>query len=438
MYRLMSVLLMCCALTAHAASDSTSDSTNDATDKQVSDTQPEGYQAGYGDIPEFGGPDGVSGQLKQADRADPSLFAWEAPERWLKPWYDWKGRLQDKHGFALGFYASVLGQAASDTTTGDDEAVGVIHRFNGSWTLVNRGRKDPGRIEWRIEYRSRSLGQQAPMDLSAAVGAAAVNTGFPYTREFDADLSVLNWTQGFREETIGVTAGRLAFDVYLDAMPFQTVAGGFLNRIFVLNPTIATTGIGALGAVGRGFVGKNIIVGAQIYDGNAVNGDFDWDTFEEHEYLKAVDVAWVPSAARRKTDKIQFTYWAKDRREKAGVSSGHGWAVSANWQVTEKLLPFVRFGHSNGGAGVAAETSLSGGFKYTVRPDQAWTFGIGWAEPANRPSGTDNEIAVETSYELKLAKNLSLLPDLQLIRNPANNPTESSVWVVGLRVIVTL
>jgi len=430
MCRLMLVLLMCCSLTAQA--------TNHVAAKQDGDTQQEGYQAGFGDIPEFGGPDGVAGQLKQADRADPSLFAWEAPERWLKPWYDWKGRLQDQHGLALGFYASMLGQAASDTTTGDDEALGVIHRFHGNWTLINRGRKDPGRIEWRVEYRSRSFGQQAPMDLSAAVGAAAVNTGFPYTREFDPDLAVLNWTQGFREETIGMAVGRLAFDVYLDAMPFQTVTGGFLNRVFVLNPTIATTGIGALGAVGRGFVGKNFIVGAQIYDGNAANGDFDWDTFQEHEYLKAVDVAWVPSAARRKTDKIQLTYWGKDRREKAGVSSGHGWAVSANWQVGEKWLPFLRFGHSNGGAGVAAETALSGGFKYTVRPDQAWTFGVGWAEPANKPSGTDDEMAIETSYELKLAKNLSLLPDLQWVRNPANNPGESSVWVIGLRAIVTL
>jgi porin len=430
MHKYIILLTLCLSLTVHAAEQGATE--------QVGDKQQTGFQAGYGDVPEFGGPDGVSGQLKKADEARASTFEWEAPGRWFQPWYDWKGRMQDENGLAMGFFFSFLGQTASETTTGDDDALGNILRFQGSWTLVNRGRKDPGRIEWRVEYRNRMLGQQAPMDLSGAVGAQASNTGFPYTRNFNLDLAVLNWTQGFRDETIGMAVGRLAFDVYLDAMPFQTVSRGFLNRAFILNPTIATTGIGALGAVGKALVGQNFIVGAQIYDGNAVNGDFDFDTFQEHEYLKAVDVAWIPSYGRRKTDKIQFTYWDKDARDAAGVSSGHGWAVSASWQVTEDMLPFIRFGHSNEGAGVAAETALSGGVEYKILPDQFWTMGLSWAKPANKPSGTDNEVVFETSYKFQLAKNFSLLPDFQLLIDPANQPDESSVWIIGMRAIVTL
>ncbi|MFW2406096.1 MAG: carbohydrate porin [Gammaproteobacteria bacterium] len=397
-----------------------------------------GFQSGYGDVPEFGGPDGVSQQLKKADRHKESTFDWQAPERWLKPWYDWKSKVQDNRGIAMGFFFSVLGQVASDTTTGDDDALGGIYRFHGSWTLVNRGRKDPGRIEWRIENRSNIGGFQAPGTLGGAVGAAALNTGFGYSEKFKTDLSVLNWTQGFREETVGVAVGRLAFDVYLDAMPFQTFSRGFLNRAFLVSPTIGTTGIGALGTVARGFLGKNFMLGGQIYDANAASGDFDWDTIQENEYLKAVDLAWTPSYARRKTDKIQFTYWDKDAREKAGVSSGHGWAVSASWQVGEKLLPFLRFGHSNGGAGVAAESAVSGGFEYAVRPDQAWSLGVGWAEPANKPAGADDEYVIETSYKFQLAKNFSLLPDLQLLIDPVNQPSKSSVWIFSVRAILTL
>lgn len=397
-----------------------------------------GFQAGYGDVPEFGGPEGVSGQLKTADQERESTFRWEAPERFLAPWYDWKGKIQGDHGVATGVFFSFLGQAASDTTAGDDDALGGIYRFHGSWTLVNRGRKDPGRIEWRIEKRSDVFGAQAPSSLSGALGAAALNTGFGYSANFNADISVLNWTQGFREETVGVAVGRLAFDVYLDAMPFQTFSRGFLNRAFIVNPTIGTTGIGALGAVAKGFIGKNFIVGGQIYDGNAASGDFDFDTFKEDEYLKAVEIGWIPSYARRKTDKIQFTYWDKDARQLAGVPSGHGWAVSASWQLNEQWLPFVRFGHSDGGAGVSAESALSGGFEYKVRPDQAWTLGIGWAEPVNPPAGTDDEYVIETSYKFQLAKNFSLLPDLQVLFNPANNPAKNRVWVFGLRAILTL
>ena len=66
--------------------------------------------------------------------------------------------------------------------------------------------------------------------------------------------------------------------------------------------------------------------------------------------------------------------------------------------------------------------ALSGGFEYKVQPDQAWTVGAGWAKPANRPSGTDNEMVIETSYKFQLAQNFSLMPDLQLLIDPANQP----------------
>jgi porin len=392
-------------------------------------------QSGYSKLEQFGGPDGVSGQLIESDRKRESIYEFKS----FKPWFDWKGKIQNEYGVALGFFFSVLYQNASDTLAGqDDDTLGGIYRFQGSWTIINPGGKNPGRIEWRIENRGNIGSFQSSSQLSGAIGIAALNTGFAYADNFKTDLSVFNWTQGFGDDTVGLAVGRLAFDVYLDAMPFQTFSRGFLNRAFVVNPTIGTTGIGALGFVSKGFVTENIIIGGHIYDGNAVSGEFDFDTFQEHEFLKAVEFGWTPSYARRKLDKIQFTYWDKDARVKAGVPSGHGWAVSANWQVGDKWLPFVRFGHSNGGAGVAAESALSGGFEYTMRKDQAWTFGVGWAEPANKPPGTKDEYVIETSYKFQIAKNFSLLPDMQLVIDPANNPTESSVWILGLRAILTL
>ncbi len=147
---------------------------------------------------------------------------------------------------------------------------------------------------------------------STAIGAGVLNSGFGYSESFDADISVLNWTQGLNDDRIGIAAGRLAFDVYLDAMPFQSFSRDFLNRAFVINPTIATTGIGALGFVAKGFVGENIILDGQIYDANAVSGEFDLDTVKEGEALKALEIGWTPSFSRRKTDKIQLTYWKKD------------------------------------------------------------------------------------------------------------------------------
>jgi porin len=393
-----------------------------------------------GDARSFGGPEGVSSQIDIAYEDKDSTFEPGGLERGMQSYYDWKQRLKDEHGFAIGFTGYWLYQNASDTLGSEDDAWGQIYRLQGNWTLLGRGTGHPGRIEYRIEHRSNIGSNLSPSELGGQVGAAALNSGFAYSANFDTDLAVFNWTQLFNNQTIGVAAGRMAFDVYLDAMAFQTFSKGFINRAFVLNPTIGTTGIGALGAVAKGFVGKQVWLGGQIYDGNAASGKFDMDTFDEGEWLKAVEIGWTPAIDRRKTDRIQFTYWYKDERTKAGVPKGGGWAVSTSWKVSDKAFPFLRFGHSDGGAGVAATDAASIGLEYTTRPDQALNLGFGWAEPVSPASGPKlrDEYVLEASYKFQLLRGLSLLPDLQYIKDPAKNPTTNSVWVVGLRAILTL
>ena len=96
---------------------------------------------------------------------------------------------------------------------------------------------------------------------------------------------------------------------------------------------------------------------------NAVSGDFDIDTLEEGEFLKSAEIAWAPSPARYKTDRVQLTYWHKDARTASGIQQGEGWVLSATYQVKEKWLPFLRLGDSDGGAGTSAEKS----HQYRVR-----------------------------------------------------------------------
>lgn len=382
------------------------------------------------------GPEGVAQKLKTAESST-SIFPQPA---WLQPYDSWKKHIKDNYGISFGLSAYWLYQAASDSPGDDDDAFGGIYRFQGSWVAFGRDTGHPGRLEWRVENRSNVGNYLSPSQLGGEIGAAALNTGFGYSDNFSTDISVLNWTQVLFDKRAGLAAGRLAFDVYLDAFRFQTFSRGFLNRAFTINPTIGTTGIGALGAAAKGFVTENVLIGGQIYDGNAASGDFDFDTFEEHEWLKAVEVAWTPAIARYKTDRVQFTYWDKDAHEKAAVSGGNGWVVSAGWQLTDRLIPFTRFGHSDGGAGVAAESAASIGFEYIPRKDQAWSLGAGWAKPSEKTfgPGLDDEYVIETSYKFQIWPFLSLTPDLQLLLDPAKNPDNSSVWVFGLRAIVNL
>ena len=398
-------------------------------------------QSGYEDLPQFGGPESVTAELKRNDAERESIYQFDGLQRNLAPYFDWKRRQQDENGFAMGFQYYMLYQKASDSLAGeDDDALGGIFRFQGSWTLFSKDNGNLGRIDYRVESRSNIGGFSAPGSLGGRTGVAALAPGFAYSDNFDTDLAVLNWTQIFADGRFGYAVGRLAFDVYLDAFPFQTFSRGFLNRSFILNPTVPTTGIGAIGGVIKGFVSDNVWVGAQMHDANAASGDFDWDTLDEGEWLKAVEVGYTPSFGQRNSHRVQFTYWQKDARQLAGTPKGSGWAISAAWQLNDTFFPFARFGHSDGGGGVAAEDAFSAGVEIKRRFDQVWTLGAGWAKPSEQTFGPDldYESVIETSYKFQLSKNFSLTPDFQMIFNPATNPEESSIWVVGVRAILTL
>jgi porin len=387
----------------------------------------------------LGGPDGASqaleNQAHKEERYDYNNF-----QRWAAPYVGWKKRMKSEHGLSFGLTAHMLYQVASDTLSGDDKGAGGIYRFQGSWVACGRESDNPGRLEWRLEARNELGGLASPTELGSDTGAAALNPGFGYNPVFDIDLAILNWTQNFNDSTAGVAVGRLAFDVYQDAFLFQTYSRGFLNRSFLVNPTIGTTGVGALGGVAKGFVTDNVWVGGQFHDANAVNGEFDVDTVEEGEWLKSVEIGWSPGIERFKTDRIQFTYWDKDARSLAGTSGGSGWVVSASWQATQALIPFTRFGRSNGGAGVAAERAASVGVEYAQRHDRTFSLGVGWADPSTKTfgAGLGDEAVIEASYNLELSPNFSLMPDIQLLLDPANNPNEDRVWVLGLRALISI
>jgi porin len=394
-------------------------------------------QAGFQELPQFGGPESVTGQLKRADERREAMYDWPL----FDGYFDWKRQVNDDYGVSFGLHFYGLIQKASDSLPDrDDDAFGNIFRFLGNWTLWKKDNGNLGRIEWRLESRSDWFGFQAPGSLGSATGIAALAPGFAYSDNFDLDLAVINWTQGFANGKAGYAAGRLAFDVYLDAFPFQTFSKGFINRSFILNPTLPTTGVGAIGGVVKGFVTDHLWLGAQIHDANAVSGEFDFDTVREGEWLKAVEIGYTPSFGERKSRLLQFTYWDKDARSLAGVSSGSGWAVSAAWKLNDTYFPFLRFGHSDGGAGVAAEDAISGGVEIARPRGEVWTIGLGWAKPSEETfgPGLDDETVVETSYKFQISKNFSLLPDAQVIFNPANNPGKSSIWVIGIRAILTL
>jgi porin len=398
-------------------------------------------QSGYENNAEFGGPESVGTQLKKNDEKRESVYQFDGLQTGLAPYFDWKRRINDEHAVSVGASFYLLFQKASDALPGqDDDALGYIFRQQGTWTLFKRDDGDTGRFAWRIEGRSQIGGFQAPGSLGGATGVRTLAPGFAYNEKFDLDIPVISWVQHFGGGRAGFAVGRLAFDAYLDAFPFQTLSKGSINRSSILNTTLPTTGLGALGGVVKGFVTDNIWLGAQIHDANAVNGTFDFDTVEQGEWIKSVEVGFTPSIDDRGKRRVQLMYWEKDARVFAGTPKGSGWAISAAYQLNDKYFPFMRYGHSDGGGGVAAEDALAAGVQITLQRDEIWTIGAGWSRPSVKTfgPGLDNESLLETSYQFQVSKNFSFTPNLQVVFNPAGNPGKSSIWFFGLRAILTL
>ncbi|MDH5227783.1 MAG: carbohydrate porin [Gammaproteobacteria bacterium] len=65
----------------------------------------------------------------------------------------------------------------------------------------------------------------------------------------------------------------------------------------------------------------------------------------------------------------------------------------------------------------------------------AGRFGSGLNDPRTRaPGSSENQYTFEAYWRWQASKHLRLVPDIQLIVNPANNPSIGRVWVSGLRV----
>jgi len=75
------------------------------------------------------------------------------------------------------------------------------------------------------------------------------------------------------------------------------------------------------------------------------------------------------------------------------------------------------------------------GFGWELSNYDVFSLGAGWSKPSEKTfgPGLKSEKLLETSYRFQMSPNLSLLPNLQIIVDPANNPTEDLIWIIGLR-----
>ena len=375
----------------------------------------------------LGGPSSVGGTLGRDARIEPSA---------LTRYFAFKERMQDEHGFSFGADYFTLYQKAS-SSPGEDHAAGGVFRFFGSWDLVGRRSKSTGGFVYKIENRHRLGTPISPQDLGFEVGYVGL-TAITFS-DIRWALTNLYWQQSLLDGRLAFVAGYVDNTDYVDVHALVDPWNDFMNLAVSTDATIPIPNQG-LGAALRFMITDQVYVlgGLSDTNGDPTDPGGAWSSFfDTGEHFTHVELGWISSLESRFTDNVHVGFWHADEREEAEVPGG--WGVAASWsqKLGEVWQPFVRGGYSDGG-GALWERSLSAGLgRYFRGGDDVLSVGLSWGRP-NAESfgpGLGDQVTAQVFYHWRPLRFLHVIPDFQLLFDPALNPEEDVIaaWSVRAR-----
>jgi len=356
----------------------------------------------------FGGPEQVNNRI-QKDSANRELPL--------------KERLAKK-GIDLAVDYSAVAFNISDSLAGaDDNASGGMLRFYGSWKTT-----DNGSLIWKIEHR-HSYTDTEPRFIALNAGASTLQV--PPFSDQGGRLTNLYWKQSFNNKNATVIAGFLDSTDYVDVYAVASPWTGFMNFAFSTGATtMALPGDAALGLAGATMLGENFFVIAGITDMESDPTKPFSSLLDESHFFKTVELGWTSGKDRIYADNIHITFWDADESLEQGQGEDSGVNFSAS-KMMGSWLPFLRVGIADNGSLLGIDKSVSTGFALYGLGGKSNTFGaaINWADIV----AGDEQITLEAFYLMKLTPFWELTPDIQIIQDPANNPDEDQVMILGLR-----
>jgi len=406
----------------------------DADEVKVSNA-PAPSRSSYESVPAVAGPSSVGAELKEDERARAAGPRFELLDRRLEPYFDFKGRINERYGLAFGFDYTALYQVATGGP-GEDQAAGGIARAFGSWSLIGRESGNTGSIVFKGENRHRLGTDVAPQSLGFEVGYVGL-TAQPFN-DFDWALTNLYWQQQLLGGRVALLAGQVDATDYVDVHALTNPWTQFSNLAFGISPTISAPnqGFGAMAGVipAEHFYA---IIGFADANGDPTDPGEGFDTFfDDAEYFKHLELGWTSSYDRRYLDNVHVTAWHVDERHDAGTPSDWGVAASATWFFADVWMPFLRGGYSDEGTALMEGSVSAGLARYFSQNRDLMALGLGWGRPPTQ--GLDDQYAVELFYRWQLSANVAITPDVQLLVNPALAPSEDVVGVFGIRARLAL
>lgn len=377
------------------------------------------------------GPDATPTLLKIDEQDKDTVFGLN----WQRAIDDWKAGLKERTGFDFGVDYNALGYAAN-ASLGDKNAGSGALRLFGTWDLVDRGGPNHGGLAFKLENRHR-YGDVPLTSFGDELGyAGLVSSVFS---DQGSRATNLYWQQHFAEGKGIAYAGWLDVSDFVDVYALASPWRGFSNLAFQTGSgTIGGLPDGALGAMVGGLLTENIFAAASIVDANGdatdLFGGFD-TLFDANETFKTLELGYTSSADALFINNAHITVWQIDDRAATGAPDGHGVAFSYTQAVGTAWLPFVRGGWADGG-GSLYERALSVGFGHTRNPgSDLLAVGINWSQPNEDTFGVklDDQLTLEAFRRWQLTEGLEITPSVQFIRNPALNPEDNNIVMLGIR-----
>ena len=382
------------------------------------------------------GPDAVASQLAADEEDKPDLLGIDA-QAGID---EWKAGVKERTGLDFGVDYNSLGFVATDSP-GKDTAAGGVFRVFGTWALYNRGEINNGSIVFKVENR-HAYTDVAPSAFGGEVGYVGVtNTVFS---DQGWRTTHLFWQQRFADGRGISYLGFLDTTDYVDVYPLASPWSGFGNIAFE-NGSGAIGGIpdGALGAMVGGFLTDQLYLVGGIADANSDPTDLaeGFDTlFNDFETFKSLEFGWASKREEVFLNNVHVTFWQIDERNDAGTPDGWGVSFSLVSSNDDGWMPFLRGGWADDG-GSFYEASVSTGFGYTPRPGQALLgVGLNWNRPneSTYDASLSDQYSLELFQQLQLTEGVEITPNVQVIRNPALEPSDNWGVFFGLRLRVAL
>jgi len=379
----------------------------------------------------LGGPEQVENRLDIDSNQVTPMF----PSDFARGYFDWKDRIKENYGVGFGGDYSFAYLNASDSP-GEDDAIGGMYRMFGTWEAFSDGKGNSGTLIWKAEHRHAYGSNIPPGSLGFEIGY--VGLFLPPFSDQGTRLTNLYWRQRMKGGNLVFVGGFVDVTDYVDVYMLASPWTGYFNFAFSTGSASMPVPNEGLGLALGGYLNDNLYMIAGLADSNSdpAKPGNGFDTFfNDHEYFEHFEIGWNSTRETAFLNNLHLTLWHADEREAAATPDGWGANVSFSRSVSEHWITFVRGGYARDG-GSLLEKSLVAGFAYqTVPGGNQLGVAYNWGEPneSTWAPGLDDQHTLEAFYRIQLWKEFAITPDIQYVRNPALNPEDDKLWVIGLR-----